>query len=86
MRNRNAVTDLLQRCGAAKRKPKDAAAWDACAVLFSNKTEASPVFKALASQYAGKIAFGEVRVNLRPQDPAPLTAASLTFRQAGANV
>ena len=40
---------------------KEAAAWGACVLLFTDKKDTSPLYKSLAGQYAGKVAFGEVR-------------------------
>ncbi|CAL8467437.1 g6975 [Coccomyxa elongata] len=58
---------FLARCGGGgsggkgKKPGKDGAAWGGCVLLFSDKKQTSPLFKSLASQYAGKLAFGEVR-------------------------
>ena len=56
---------FLQRCGGAdgkaKKVAKSGAAWAGCVLLFSDKEQTSPLYKSLAAQYAGKLAFGEVR-------------------------
>ena len=55
---------FLQRCGGgdgkAKKGAKSGAAWGGCVLLFSDKKQTSPLYKSLAAQYAGKLAFGEV--------------------------
>lgn len=58
---------FLARCGGGgssgkgKKPGKDGASWGGCVLLFSDKKQTSPLYKSLASQYAGKLAFGEVR-------------------------
>ncbi|CAL5222385.1 g4741 [Coccomyxa viridis] len=56
---------FLERCGGgdgkAKKSAKSGAAWGGCVLLFSDKKQTSPLYKSLAAQYAGKLAFGEVR-------------------------
>ena len=55
---------FLQRCGGgdgkAKAGAKSGASWGGCVLLFSDKKQTSPLYKSLAAQYAGKLAFGEV--------------------------
>ncbi len=57
---------FLQRCGGgdgkAKKGAKSGAAWGGCVLLFSDKKQTSPLYKSLAAQYAGKLAFAEVCV------------------------
>ncbi|KAK9909480.1 hypothetical protein WJX75_002926 [Coccomyxa subellipsoidea] len=58
---------FLGRCGGGKeagkgkKAGKDGASWGGCVLLFSDKKQTSPLYKSLSSQYAGKLAFGEVR-------------------------
>ena len=60
---------FLQRCGGAGggggeakgKKARDGASWGGCVILFSDKKQTSPLYKSLAAQHAGKLAFGEVR-------------------------
>ena len=40
-----------------------AAAWKAAVLLLTSKSETVPLYKSLASQYAGKLAFGESRAS-----------------------
>lgn len=58
------LDDFLQRCaggdGKAKKGAKSGASWGGCVVLFSDKKQTSPLYKSLAAQYAGKLAFAEV--------------------------
>ena len=54
------AAQLLKRCEPGGRG-KGAAAWNACALLFTDKAETAPLLKSLANQYDGRIAFGEVR-------------------------
>lgn len=58
---------FLGRCGGSGqggkgKKPsgRDGASWGGCVLLFSDKKQTSPLFKSLSSQFAGKLAFGEV--------------------------
>lgn len=57
---------FLGRCGGGKeagkgkKAGKDGALWGGCVLLFSDKKQTSPLYKSLSSQYAGKLAFGEV--------------------------
>ena len=57
---------FLGRCGGGKeagkgkKAGKDGASWGGCVLLFSDKKQTSPLYKSLSSQYAGKLAFGEV--------------------------
>lgn len=65
----NKLEAFLQRCGGpgegkAKKGAKSGAAWGGCVLLFSDKKETSPLYKSLAAQYAGKLAFGEVSLML----------------------
>lgn len=53
------LQELLQQCSS--NSSKDAAAWSVCVLLFTAKSATAPLYKSLAAQYAGKIAFGEVR-------------------------
>lgn len=53
------LQELLQRCSS--KSGKDPAAWSVCVLLFTAKAETAPLYKSLSAQYAGKIAFGEVR-------------------------
>lgn len=53
------LTELLQRCSS--NSGQDAATWSVCVLLFTAKTETAPLYKSLSAQYAGKVAFGEVR-------------------------
>ena len=53
------LQELLQRCSS--KTGSEAAAWSVCVLLFTAKTETAPLYKSLSAQYAGKIAFGEVR-------------------------
>ena len=56
------VDELLRRCsGGGSGKEKGKAAWNLCALLFTSKTSTSPMYSALANQFDGKVAFGEVR-------------------------
>ena len=48
--------------GKAKKGAKSGAAWGGCVLLFSDKKQTSPLYKSLAAQYAGKLAFAEVCV------------------------
>ena len=59
------VDELLRRCSGASGKDKGLslsgrAAWSLCLLLFSAKTATSPMYSALANQFDGKVAFGEV--------------------------
>ena len=62
---------FLQRCGGSSggdakgKTAKDGTAWGGCVVLFSDKKQTSPLYKSLAAQHAGKLAFGEVRAAAR---------------------
>ena len=55
---------FLERCGGgdgkAKKGAKSGVAWGGCVLLFSDKKQTSPLYRSLAAQYAGKLAFGEV--------------------------
>ena len=53
--------------GKAKKGVRSGAAWGGCMLLFSDKKQTSPLYRSLAAQYAGKLAFGEVRYPV----PAP---------------
>ena len=66
---------FLQRCGGGeaggggakgKKVGKDGASWGGCVLLFSDKKATSPLYKSLAAQHAGKLAFGEVRARCGP--------------------
>lgn len=39
------------------------ATWGACAILFTSKSDTAPLTKSLASQFEGKVAFGESRAS-----------------------
>ena len=55
------MDELLRRCSCnGGSKDKGQAAWNLCALLFTAKTATSPMYSALANQFDGKIAFGEV--------------------------
>lgn len=61
----DAMTAFLQRCGGpgggkGKKQGKDGASWGGCVLLFSDKKQTSPLYKSLAAQFAGRLAFGEV--------------------------
>ena len=62
----NKLEAFLQRCGGddgkSKKSAKSGAAWGGCVLLFSDKKQTSPLYKSLAAQYAGKLAFGEVHL------------------------
>ncbi len=54
---------FLGRCGGGgkgKKAGKDGVSWGGCVLLFADKKQTSPLYKSLSSQYAGKLAFGEV--------------------------
>lgn len=74
---------FLARCGGGgssrkgKKPGKDGASWGGCVLLFSDKKQTSPLFKSLASQYAGKLAFGEVRFSSHL--PRPLARVVLAI-------
>ena len=55
---------FLGQCGGGDGKAKkgigSGAAWGGCVLLFSDKKQTSPLYRSLAAQYAGKLAFGEV--------------------------
>ena len=53
------MEEFLKRCEG--KGSKKAASWGACAMLFTAKSDTAPLTKSLASQYEGKIAFGESR-------------------------
>ncbi|KXZ52890.1 hypothetical protein GPECTOR_8g270 [Gonium pectorale] len=79
-----ALDALLARCagGAAGTKGgkdgKDSrAAWGLCVVLVSSKSETPALYKALSGAYAGKVAFGELRVGGKAADAAKAVAAKL---------
>ena len=57
------LDELLRRCssGDSTRKDKGRANWDLCMLLFTAKTSTPPMYAALANQFDGKVAFGEVR-------------------------
>ena len=46
--------------GKSKKAGRSGAAWGGCVLLFSDKKQTSPLYRSLAAQYAGKLAFGEV--------------------------
>ncbi len=54
------VEELLRRCSGGGGKEKGRAAWGLCLLLFSAKASTSPMYSALANQFDGKVAFGEV--------------------------
>lgn len=58
--NGQALDEFLASC-QGKGKARDRAAWAACAVLITDKSTTSPLWKALSTVYKGKVAFGEVR-------------------------
>ena len=62
------VDAFLGQCGGgdgkAKKNVGSGAAWGGCVLLFSDKKQTSPLYKSLAAQHAGKLAFGEVRYPL----------------------
>ncbi len=72
----NKLDDFLQRCGGGvgkvKKGAKSGASWGGCVVLFSDKKQTSPLYKSLAAQYAGKLAFAEVCTALSHPLPAKL--------------
>ena len=53
------MEEFLKRCDG--KGSKKAASWGACAMLFTAKADTAPLTKSLASQYEGKLAFGESR-------------------------
>ena len=76
---------FLQRCGGgdgkAKAGAKSGASWGGCVLLFSDKQKTSPLYKSLAAQYAGKLAFGEV---CHPQiDSAHIMSDREALRSSG---
>ena len=50
---------FLAQCSRAGGKP--AAAWGVCILLLTAKTSTAPMYKSLAAQFEGKLAFGEAR-------------------------
>ena len=80
---------FLERCGGgdgkAKKSAKSGAAWGGCVLLFSDKKQTSPLYKSLAAQYAGKLAFGEVRITTqlcRSLHESSISLAGRTFGTA----
>ena len=59
------MDELLRRCSGGG-KDRGRAAWSLCLLLFSAKTATSPMYSALANQFDGKVAFGEVRSYVLP--------------------
>ncbi|KAG2453652.1 hypothetical protein HYH02_001865 [Chlamydomonas schloesseri] len=61
------LRQLLARCSggggsSSGGKGKDRAGWNACVMLISAKSETPHLLRALSVAYAGKVAFGEMRV------------------------
>eukprot|EP00198_Chlamydomonas_reinhardtii_P007615 XP_001696952.1 DnaJ-like protein [Chlamydomonas reinhardtii] len=64
------LRQLLARCSGgsssgssgSSSKGKDRASWSACVMLVSAKSETPHLLRALSVAYAGKVAFGELRV------------------------
>ena len=54
---------LLVQALLAKAGDKKSAAWGAAVLLLTSKAETVPLYKSLASQFAGKLAFGESRAS-----------------------
>ena len=54
---------LLVQALLAKAGDKKRAAWGAAVLLLTSKAETVPLYKSLASQFAGKLAFGESRAS-----------------------
>ena len=77
---------FLARCGGGgssgkgKKPGKDGASWGGCVLLFSDKKQTSPLYKSLAAQYAGKLAFGEVCPSSHLLLPFPLACVVLASR------
>ena len=62
IRTKSQLQDFLKRCGgSSKTKSKQNAAWGLCVVLATDKAGTPSLWKALASVYSGKVAFGLVR-------------------------
>ena len=77
------MEELLRRCsGGGGSKDRGRAAWSLCLLLFSAKTATSPMYSALANQFDGKVAFGEVRGALNLDLPQPETDLTVTQTQA----
>lgn len=53
------LSTLYQQCGGAAGAA--AAAWGVCMLLLTDKGTTAPLYKSLAAQYAGKVAFGEAK-------------------------
>ena len=65
------MDELLQKCA-----PGAAAKWGLCVLLFTSKATTAPMFTALANQFHGKVAFGEVRPKtLSPTPPRRLLSS-----------
>eukprot|EP01024_Parvocaulis_polyphysoides_P040237 TRINITY_DN36561_c0_g3_i5.p1 TRINITY_DN36561_c0_g3~~TRINITY_DN36561_c0_g3_i5.p1 ORF type:complete len:313 (-),score=52.23 TRINITY_DN36561_c0_g3_i5:136-1002(-) len=60
IKKQSQIEDFLKRCSGAG-KTSDKADWDVCVIHFSAKKDTPALWKSLSSQYASKIAFGEVR-------------------------
>ena len=50
-------TWLDKECAGSNRKAR----WGACMILFTDKSQTSPLYKSLALRYRGKLSFGEVQ-------------------------
>ncbi|KAK9816828.1 hypothetical protein WJX72_005531 [[Myrmecia] bisecta] len=64
------LPDFFQLCSPAAKPAKGAkgakderASGNACVLLFTAKSDTSPLYKSLSGQFAGKLAFGEVRTS-----------------------
>lgn len=59
-----------------KGAPKGGAAWGLALLLFTSKATTAPMYTALANQFQGKIAFGEVKPPSPPASPEQLSGMS----------
>lgn len=71
------VDELLQKCA-----PGAAAKWGLCVLLFTSKATTAPMFTALANQFHGKIAFGEVHPTPPPPFPPSFDARHFPWSSA----